>query len=165
LPPDAQRRRCATTDKPLNIWSGSDEEIGRKMSHFFEAPFYLDGVEFASVEAVYSWLIAPEDKRDGVRMLSGTAAKKAAPRKRIPSSFDYHGRTIQFGSHEHLEVIYRANVAKLQAHPDIAREFVATQPRKIHHILPHHSNPQDNPVFVRLLERLREEFAKRPAAK
>jgi predicted NAD-dependent protein-ADP-ribosyltransferase YbiA (DUF1768 family) len=149
-------------DEPLNIWSGSDEEIGRKMSHFYEAPFVLDGVEFASVEAVYSWLLVPEDKRDRVRMLSGAAAKKALPRQQpIPTSFNYHGRTIRFGSDEHREIIFRANVAKLEAHPDIAREFVVTQPRKIQHILPHHSNPQDNPRFVQLMERLRDEFARR----
>lgn len=148
-------------DKPLNIWSGSDEEIGRKMSHFFEAPFLLDGVEFGSVEAVYSWLLVPENKRETVRLLSGPAAKKAAPRKQLPANFDYHGRAVRVGSDEHLEIIYRANVAKLEAHPDIAREFVATQPRKIQHTLPHYSQPRDNPVFVRLMERLREEFARR----
>jgi predicted NAD-dependent protein-ADP-ribosyltransferase YbiA (DUF1768 family) len=148
-------------DRPLNIWSGSDEEIGRKMSHFFEAPFRLDGVEFASVEAVYSWLIVPEERRDRVRMLSGAAAKKVAPRENIPTSFDYHGRTIQFGSSEHKEIIFRANVAKLEAHPEIAREFVTTRPRKIQHVLPHHANPRDNPAFVQLMERVREEFARR----
>jgi predicted NAD-dependent protein-ADP-ribosyltransferase YbiA (DUF1768 family) len=146
---------------PLNIWSGSDEDIGRKMSHFHEAPFYLDGLEFASVEAVYSWLLVAEHKRDAVRMLSGTAAKKAAPRNQTPTTFDYHGRTVRFGSDEHSEIIYRANVAKLEAHPELAREFVATRPRKIQHVLPHHANPTDNPVFVRLMERLREEFSRR----
>ncbi len=151
-------------DRPLNIWSGSDEEIGRKMSHFYEAHFFLDGVEFASVEAVYTWLLVPEDRREQVRMLSGTASKKAAPRKQIPTSFDYHGRTIRFGSDEHGDIIYRANVAKLEAHPELAREFVATRPRQIQHILPHHSAPTDNPAFVRLMERLRDEFAKRLAA-
>lgn len=146
---------------PLNIWSGSDEEIARKMSHFYEAPFHLDGVEFASVEAVYSWLLVQQGKREQVRLLSGTAAKKAAPRTQRPATFDYHGRTIRFGSEEHLEIIYRANVAKLETYPELAREFVATHPRKIQHILPHHSNPTDNPAFVQLMERLRDEFAKR----
>lgn len=123
-------------DRPLNIWSGSDEEIGRKMSHFYAAPFFLDGVEFASVEAVYTWLLVPQDRREEVRLLSGTASKKAAPRKHIPASFDYHGRSIRFGPDEHLEIIYRANVAKLEAHPELALEFVATRPRRIAHILP-----------------------------
>jgi predicted NAD-dependent protein-ADP-ribosyltransferase YbiA (DUF1768 family) len=148
-------------EEPLNIWSRSEEEIGREMSHLHRAPFHLDGVEFASVEAVYTWLIVAEDQRDGVRLLSGTAAKKAAPRKQIPTAFDYHGHRVQFGSEEHLEIIYRANVAKLEAHPDIARAFVDTRPRQLQHILPHHSNPHDNLVFVRLMVRLRDEFARR----
>jgi hypothetical protein len=88
-------------NEPINIWSRSEEEIGRKMSHFYEAPFFLDDVEFASVKAVYSWLIVPQGRRDAVRMVSGTAAKKAAPKRQIPSCFDYHGRVIEFGSEEH----------------------------------------------------------------
>jgi predicted NAD-dependent protein-ADP-ribosyltransferase YbiA (DUF1768 family) len=43
--------------RPLNIWSRSDEEIGRLMSHFAHTPFTLDGVEFGSVEAFYTWLV------------------------------------------------------------------------------------------------------------
>lgn len=48
---------------PLNIWSRSDEEIGRLMSYFAHTPFVLDGVAFGSVEAFYSWLIASPAKR------------------------------------------------------------------------------------------------------
>jgi hypothetical protein len=96
-----KRDWCRHDSEPINIWSRSEEEIGRKMSHFYEAPFFLDDVEFASVKAVYSWLIVPQGRRDAVRMLSGTAAKKAAPKRQIPSCFDYHGRVIEFGSEEH----------------------------------------------------------------
>ena len=77
------------------------------------------------------------------------------------SDFDYHGRSIRFDSQEHIEIIYRANVAKLEAHPELASEFVATRPRPIQHILPHHSGARDNPIFVALMERLREEFFRR----
>jgi predicted NAD-dependent protein-ADP-ribosyltransferase YbiA (DUF1768 family) len=43
--------------KPLNVWSMSDEEIGREMSNFAHTPFVLDGLEFGSVEAFYVWLL------------------------------------------------------------------------------------------------------------
>lgn len=46
-----------TDTTPLNIWSRSEEEIGRLMSHFAHTPFELDGVAFGSVEAFYTWLI------------------------------------------------------------------------------------------------------------
>ncbi|MGD9881970.1 MAG: hypothetical protein AB7F22_28570 [Reyranella sp.] len=58
---------------PLNIWSRSDEEIGRLMSHFAHTPFVLDGVTFGSVEAFYTWLIVSPARRPKVAPLWGRA--------------------------------------------------------------------------------------------
>ena len=84
---------------PLNIWSRSEEEIGRLMSHFAHTPFELDGVAFGSVEAFYTWLIAGPARRPRVAPLWGPRAKHEAPRS-LPTHFDYHGRTIAFESSE-----------------------------------------------------------------
>ena len=47
----------------LNIWSRSDEAVGRLMSNFAHTPFTLDGVDYASIEAFYVCLLLPAESR------------------------------------------------------------------------------------------------------
>ena len=140
---------------PLNIWSRSEEEIGRLMSHFAHTPFELDGVTFGSVEAFYTWLFCGPAKRLKVAPLWGPRAKHECP-KNPPATYDYHGRTIVRSSPEHYELILRANRAKLDAHPQIARMFVASHPRPIIHELPDKSDRHD--VFRWIMTTLRDEY-------
>ena len=147
--------------EPLNIWSRSDEEVCRLMSHFAHTPFELDGVTFGSVEAFYTWLqiVDNDRKRSKVAPMWGARSKHACPKKK-PEYVDYHGRKIKRSSPEYLALIARANRAKLDAHPDIARAFVATRPRPIiHDIEGKNADPFD--VFCPMMEELREEFAAR----
>ncbi|MCA9214570.1 MAG: hypothetical protein KDB27_15970 [Planctomycetales bacterium] len=147
--------------KPLNIWSHSDEEIGRLMSHFAHTPFVLDGVEFGSVEAFYTWLlvVGNDRKRARVALMWGARAKHACP-KRKPDDFEYHGQNFKRNSAEHVELIRRANRAKLDAHPAIARAFVETRPRPIvHDIRGNNADPFD--VFCPMMCSLRDEYAVR----
>lgn len=143
-------------DTPLNVWSRSDEEIGRQMSHFAHTPFVLDGVAYGSVEAFYTWLICSPSRRPKVAPLWGARAKHECP-KVTPATFDYFGRTVVFESAEHHDLILRANHAKLDAHPQLARAFVATIPRPIVHQLPDKGDPHE--VFCRIMTTLREEYA------
>ncbi len=48
--------------KPLNVWSRSDEEIGRLLSNFAHTPFVLDSVAYASVEGFYAALLIDNNK-------------------------------------------------------------------------------------------------------
>lgn len=143
---------------PLNIWSRADEEIGRLMSHFAHTPFVLDGVEFGSVEAFYSWLVLTgnDARREKVRGMWGARAKRECPKTR-PELVEYHGRLIRWGSDEHHELIVQANRAKLDTYPEIAGAFVATLPRPIVHELPESDDP--HVVFCDIMTRLREEYA------
>ena len=149
--------------EPLNIWSGAVEEIGRQMSHFAHTPFTLDGVSFGSVEAFYTWLLVGDDaqRKAKVAPMWGARAKHACP-KQVPPRFMYQGREVVFDSPEHIELIVRANRAKLEAHPNIARAFVATNPRPIDHTLP---GKEDDPheVFCEIMRQIRNEFTKRLA--
>jgi hypothetical protein len=148
------------TTLPLNIWSRSEEEIGRLMSHFAHTPFTLDGISFGSVEAFYTWLLVDnETRRAEVAPLWGPRSKYAGPTTK-PEFFEYHGRMVRTGSPEHTELIKCANRAKLEAHPEIARAFVATLPRPIVHILPgKEHDPHD--VFCNIMREIRSEFAAR----
>lgn len=154
-------RLDSANDKPLNIWSNSDEEIGRLVSHFAHTPFELDSVAFGSVEAFYSWLLVEsnEPKRAKIAPMWGARAKHACPKTK-PDWINYHGRKIKCSSPEHRELIMRANRAKLDAHPAIARDFVATLPRPIVHVLPvKEEDPQE--VSCEIMWRLRDQYAER----
>jgi hypothetical protein len=152
--------------KPLNVWSMSDEDIGRKMSNFAHTPFAIDGVEFASVEAFYVWLMlstcGSEHKRDKVRKFYGLHAKRMAPKAR-PELICYRGETMAPGSGPHLALIKRALRAKLEAHLDIARDFAATSPRPIVHETGFPDRPGaefPKETFCRLLLELRDEHTR-----
>ncbi len=120
-------------DAALNIWSRSDEELGRLMSNFAHTPFTLDGVDYASVEAFYVCVLLPaESRKEKVRKLWGIRAKHEAP-KEVPRSFAYQGSTIAVGSEAHHELVKRAIRAKLEAHPELARAFAQTAPRPLVH--------------------------------
>jgi hypothetical protein len=148
--------------KPLNIWSRSDEEIGQLMSNFSHTPFVLDGVEFASIEAFYVWLLLPEgSKKDKVCSRWAMWAKREFPTLK-PEQIVYRGESMLLGGDAHLHLIKRALRAKLEAHPTIARAFVATRPRPLIHETGHPDKPDaefPRRTFCRLLSELREEFA------
>ncbi len=144
--------------EPLNIWSRSDEEVGRLMSHFAHTPFVLDGVAFGSVEAFYTWLLVSPEKRPKVAPMWGTRAKYKLSQVH-PESFDYHGERVVTHSQRHHELILAANRAKLDAHPQVARAFVATAPRPIVHHLP--EKDDEHEIFCWIMNRLRDEYAGR----
>ena len=147
---------------PLNVWSNSSEEIGRLMSNFAHTPFCLDGVEYASVEAFYACLlIADPARRERVRKMFGVRAKHEIPKVKPPLAVC---RTVRarIGSAEHYALVKSAIRAKLLAHPEIARAFVATRPRPIQHETGHADAPGaefPKEVFCSLLAELRDEFA------
>jgi predicted NAD-dependent protein-ADP-ribosyltransferase YbiA (DUF1768 family) len=121
---------------PLNVWSRSEEAIGRLMSNFANTPFVLDGVEFASVEGFWTWLLldGKPNRRETARRLWGARAKWHAPKTK-PAQITYEGVSVRVGSDVHLELMKRAVRAKLQQHPQIAEDFVATCPRRIAHAI------------------------------
>jgi hypothetical protein len=81
--------------KPLNVWSQSDEEIGRLLSNFAHTPFDLDGVAYASVEGFYVSILIQSSvsRRDKVRRLWGVRAKQEMPRLK-PVAFNTTGGTF-----------------------------------------------------------------------
>jgi predicted NAD-dependent protein-ADP-ribosyltransferase YbiA (DUF1768 family) len=153
------------TLKPLNVWSRSDEEIGRLLSNFAHTPFELDGIAYASVEGFYVSLLiqSSTSRREKTRRLWGLRAKREMPHVK-PLVIEYQGRRFDLGSPEHHGLIKRAIAAKLAAHPDIAWSFVATRPRPIAHETGHPDPPDaefPKEVLCRILGELREEFAAR----
>lgn len=152
--------------KPLNVYSRSDEKIGRLMSNFAHTPFTLDGVTYASVEGFYVALkFLDEDKRTRMATLYGPVAKSMGKKSRLVTTC-YRGEWFELGSETHHALIKRALRAKLEAHPEIARAFVATRPRPIVH-----ETGRPDPagarfpatVFCRVLTELRDELVEEPA--
>lgn len=155
---DFQKSKAMDEVKILNVWAGSEESIGRRMSNLAATPIFVDGLEFASVEAFISWLVtdpAKIEKRDRIRSLWGRRAKTVAP-KIWPNRIEYHGNEVVVDSAEFYELVKRALRIKLETYPDIAEEFIATRPRPLRHDI--HGVPS-SPDFLRMIDELREEFA------
>lgn len=60
----------------INAYSRGKTEIGRLLSNFAQTPFTCEDGAFASVEAYWYWLRAPEHVRDRLRPLWGFEAKR-----------------------------------------------------------------------------------------
>ena len=149
--------------KSLNIWSKSDEEIGRLLSNFAHLPFELDGLEYASVEAFYAsiLIVGNDEKRNRVRGFWGIKAKRYIPKNK-PETFEYHGEEIGLGSDEHHALVKRAIRAKLEAHPEVLEAFLATRSRPLVHETGYPEKPGSefpHAVFCRILSELRDELA------
>jgi hypothetical protein len=149
----------------LNIWSKSDEEIGRLMSNFAHTPFVLDEILYASIEGFYAALLIQnnEARQSKVRRLWGVRAKHEIPKNK-PQVILYNGESFGLGSKEHIGLIKRAIRAKLEAHPEIATAFVATRSRPIVHETGYADAPDaefPKEAFCKVLEELRDEFANR----
>lgn len=149
--------------QPLNVWSRSQEEIGRQLSNFAHTPFVLDGIAYASIEGFYASILIASNvpRKEKTRLLWGLRAKREIPKAK-PAVINYHGQLIGLGSPEHHALVKRAIAAKLVAHPKIARAFVMTRPRPIQHETGHPDRPNaefPKEVLCRILEELREEFA------
>lgn len=150
-------------ERPVNVGSKSADATEAQMSNFEHAPFVLDGRQFASVEGFYVWLKWSGDpaKQAIAQTLSGSQAKSFG-KPSTATTAEYNGATIQLGSPEHHALIKRAIQAKLEHHPEIARNFVATYPRPIIHDLGYPENPATRlPAkdFSRILTELREDLA------
>jgi predicted NAD-dependent protein-ADP-ribosyltransferase YbiA (DUF1768 family) len=151
---------------PLNVWSRSGDEIGRLMSNFAHTPFELDGLAYASIEGFYvSLLFLDPAKRLKLARLYGLVVSQMGKKSKIKKhklKTCYAGEWFDLGSEAHLGLLKRSLRAKLEAHPDIARAFVATAPRPIIHETGHPDPPDAEfpaSVFCRLLSELRDEFA------
>jgi len=147
---------------PFNVYSRSEEEIGRLMSNFAHTPFTLDGVEYGSIEGFYVALrFLDPAKRLKLGRMYGLVVKRMGMKSRLTTTC-YGGEWFELGSDPHIALIKRALRAKLAAHLEIARAFVATAPRPIVHETGHPDPPgAEFPahVFCRLLSELRDEFA------
>src|SRR5947207_686256 len=106
--------------KPLNVYSKTEDALGRALSNFAHTPFELDGVHYASVEGFYTGLKwADPAKRADTATYFGTYAKNAASKARGVTSTVYNGETVALGSREHHALIERAIRAKLEQNPHL----------------------------------------------
>jgi hypothetical protein len=145
-------------DKPLNVWAGSDEEIGRLMSNLAHTPIMIDGVIFGSVEAFITWLVTDPTKiakREKIRSMWGRRSKTSAPTV-WPELISYGNKCIRVEGAEWCELLKNAIRIKMKTYPDICAAFVATRPRSLLHTI--HGIPK-SPEFLLMITELREEFA------
>jgi predicted NAD-dependent protein-ADP-ribosyltransferase YbiA (DUF1768 family) len=146
--------------EPLNVFSRSEEALGRQLSNFAHTPFKLDGVEYASVEAFYASLKMPESHRAAVRGLFGVEAKNAGRGYNATRS-RYNGQEFELGGEFHHELMKRAIRAKIEQNPALKEAFLATGNRPITHDTgaPERSSTRyPNEVFARTLTEVRTEL-------
>lgn len=152
-------------DKPINISSAGDEEIGRQMSNFAATPFVLDGRRYASVEGFYVGLkFLDAESRARAATLAGQEAYAFGKASKLTET-EYGGKRFPLGGPEHHALIARAIRAKLAAHPDLARAFAATHPRPIIHVTREPERPgtfMPAATLCRILTALRDELIANP---
>jgi hypothetical protein len=126
--PEAEARRA-----PLNI-TRSVEARFAPISNLSRAPFELNGIRIASVEAFWQGLKYPDAaRRDAIARLSGPEAKDAGSAAGRPETIDYGGSSIRTGSPEHWALMRDACHAKFTQHQGARDALLATGERWLTH--------------------------------
>jgi predicted NAD-dependent protein-ADP-ribosyltransferase YbiA (DUF1768 family) len=150
-----------SSGKPINISSAGDEEIGRRMANFGATPFTLDGRRYATVESFYVGLkFLGAAERLAIAAMPARQAWELGKTSTLLET-EYAGRRFPLGGPEHHALIERAIRAKLEAHPDLARDFAATHPRPIVHDTGQPERPGTflpAAALVRILTKLRDDL-------
>ena len=120
--------------EPINVTSASPDPI-RLIANFAPAPFDLDGVRYACVEAFWQSLRFPADRRAEIAALDGAAAKRRAEEAPYGSHVAYGGRSIPVGAYEHWELMRRACQAKFEQNADARAALLGTGDRPLIHIV------------------------------
>jgi predicted NAD-dependent protein-ADP-ribosyltransferase YbiA (DUF1768 family) len=129
-------------EKIINISSGSEDKVARKLSNFSKDRFVIDGREMASVEGFVQGIKFPEfpiedTRRDIAFRLSGFEAKRIGNEAR---EFSYEfvwwqGKVIKYGSAEHYKLNERAIRAKFEQNSEAMEALLSTKVKNITHEL------------------------------
>lgn len=154
----------------VNISSGSEDKVARRLSNFSKDRFVIDGIEMASVEGFVQGIKFPEfpiedTRRDIAFRLAGKEAKKiGGEAAEFGQKFVWwKGRKIIYGSAEHYALNERAIRAKYQQNPEAMEALLSTKGKKITHELGGEENPKTclpKAEFCRILTKIRDEKLK-----
>lgn len=178
IPPQAANREAG------EVVLSKRTELGQ-FSNLPAASFVLDGVEYASVEALWQSMKYPEDQGDErlqdstivwpytraeVTKLSGFPAKKAGDRanenmKKLGIRWvSYQGKKIEYNGADkalHYDIILRASRAKVAADPKLQKLLLSTGDLKF---LPDHKqgeNPSPAYLYHKIYMKIRDELRSR----
>ncbi len=156
--------------KVINVSSGSEEKVARKLSNFSKDGFVIDGIKMASVEGFVQGIKFPEFpiediRRDIAFRLAGKEAKKiGGEAAKFEQEFVWwKGKKIIYGSTEHYALNERAIRAKFEQNPEAMAALLSTKGKKITHELGGEENPKTclpKAKFCRILTKIREEKLK-----
>jgi predicted NAD-dependent protein-ADP-ribosyltransferase YbiA (DUF1768 family) len=124
--------------EPINVTSLSPDPI-RLIANFAPAPFELDGVRYACVEAFWQSLRFAPDERAAIVGLDGGAAKGQGSQRPYGSHVTYGGSEIPVGAYEHWQLMRRACRAKFAQNADARAALLGTGERPLIHVVKHDS--------------------------
>jgi predicted NAD-dependent protein-ADP-ribosyltransferase YbiA (DUF1768 family) len=114
------------------LFSREDKQI-QLISNLGHAPFEMDGIEYASVEAFWQSLKFEPEKRDPLYSLFGKEAKKAGAREKYTKYVSYKEQKVRVGSSEHWALMQRACEHKFEQHTAAREALLATGIRPLYH--------------------------------
>jgi predicted NAD-dependent protein-ADP-ribosyltransferase YbiA (DUF1768 family) len=114
------------------LFSREDKQI-QLISNLGHAPFEMDGIEYASVEAFWQSLKFEPEKREPLYSLFGKEAKKAGAREKYTKYVSYKEQKVRVGSSEHWALMQRACEHKFEQHTAAREALLATGIRPLYH--------------------------------
>ena len=150
----------------LNIASNSENPTEAILSNLTYAPFILDDIEYASVEAFWQGLkFADNAKRLEIASMHGIESKKIGNNAPKNETFECRGEVYRVGSVEHQGLMERAIRAKFEQNPMALKLLLETGNTDIiHRPIKKDGTPYPDStsipekIFSDFLMELREEF-------
>jgi predicted NAD-dependent protein-ADP-ribosyltransferase YbiA (DUF1768 family) len=146
--------------EPINVTSLSPEPI-RLIANFAAAPFELDGMRYACVEAFWQSLRFPIDERPRIAALDGAAAKRESAKAPYGTHVSYGGESIPVGTFRHWQLMRRACRAKFEQNENARAALLATGGRPLIHKLREDSRTIPGVIMAEIWMALRARLAGR----
>jgi predicted NAD-dependent protein-ADP-ribosyltransferase YbiA (DUF1768 family) len=155
LGPEAEVRRI-----PINITSRSPGSL-KLISNFAQTPFFLDGLNYASVEGFWQSLKFSDDvKRREVAALHGPKARDIGFRAPEADVISYQGKTIRIGTWAHWQLMEHACAAKFDQHDGASEALLSTGNRPLTHQMKQDSHTIPGVIMAEIWMRCRSRILK-----
>lgn len=145
---------------PLNVTSKSPAPLNL-ISNFADTPFFLDGMNYASIEGFWQGLKFPKDSdRRRLAAMHGSAAKDAGYYAPKSDTVTYRDETITVGTAAHWHLMERACGAKFEQHALAREALLATGTRPLMHQMRRDSRTIPGVIMAQIWTRIRDRIAR-----
>ncbi len=145
--------------EPINIASNAPHPAAKLVSNFGDAPFVLDGQDYASVESFWQSLkFEKNSDRRRIAALPGAHARNEGEDRGYGATVRYGETDIPVGTYEHWQLMRLACEAKFDQHFEAREALLSTGDRPLTHVVRRDSRTIPGVLMAEIWMRIRKKL-------